>query len=91
MFLCYYVFSTAKLQIFSQTTNIKTKKETNIIIIQVVAWQKCKEKVQKKVLLKDNNLAQKPAQSARFVQESRFVILHKSRVLCRKRLKFTQT
>ena len=38
---------------------------------------KCKEKVQKKVFLKDDHLAQKPAQTACFLQESRFIALHK--------------
>ena len=51
----------------------------------------CKEKVQKKVLMKDDNLERKPAQSACFVQESRFKILHKSFLLCRKRLEITKT
>jgi len=44
----------------------------------VVALLKCKEKVQKKVLLKVDHLAQKPAQTACFLQESRFMNLHKS-------------
>ena len=39
---------------------------------------KCKEKVQKKVFLKDDHLAQKPAQTDRFLQESHFIDLHKS-------------
>ena len=37
---------------------------------------KCKENVQKKVFLKDDHLAQKPAQTACFLQESRFMVLH---------------
>jgi len=40
-------------------------------------YGKCKEKVQKKVFLKDDHLAQKPAQTACFLQESRFIALHK--------------
>jgi hypothetical protein len=44
----------------------------------VVASLKCKEKVQKKVFLKDDHLAQKPAQIDCFLQESRFINLHKS-------------
>ena len=43
----------------------------------MVASLKCKEKVQEKVFLKDDNLAQKPAQIDCFLQESRFIILHK--------------
>jgi len=39
---------------------------------------KCKEKVQKKVFLKYEHLAQKTAQTACFLQESRFITLHKS-------------
>ena len=39
---------------------------------------KCKEKVQKKVFLKVDHLAQKTAQTDRFLQESRFTTLHKS-------------
>jgi hypothetical protein len=44
----------------------------------VVALPKCKEKVQKKVFLKVDHLAQKPAQTGWFLQESRFIVLHKS-------------
>ena len=39
---------------------------------------KCKEKVQKKVFLKVEHLAQKPAQTGYFLQESHFITLHKS-------------
>ena len=38
---------------------------------------KCKEKVQKKALLKVEHLAQKSDQTGYFLQESRFIILHK--------------
>jgi len=38
---------------------------------------KCKEKLQKKALLKDDHLAQKTAQTGCFLQESCFTILHK--------------
>ena len=38
---------------------------------------KCKEKVQKKVFLKVDHLAQKPAQNGCFLQESHFITLHK--------------
>jgi len=44
----------------------------------VVALLKCKEKVQKKVLLKDDHLAQEPAQTGYILQESHFTTLHKS-------------
>ena len=43
-----------------------------------LAMLKCKEKVQKKVFLKDDHLAQEPAQTGCFLQESRFITLHKS-------------
>jgi len=38
---------------------------------------KCKEKVQKKAFLKVDHLAQKPAQNGCFLQETRFITLHK--------------
>ena len=39
---------------------------------------RCKEKVQKKVFLKVEHLAQEPAQTGCLLQESRFITLHKS-------------
>ena len=48
------------------------------VIFMDFALLKCKEKVQKKVFLKDDHLAQEPAQTSCFLQESRFMTLHKS-------------
>ncbi|MBR2238584.1 MAG: hypothetical protein IJ887_12070 [Prevotella sp.] len=47
------------------------------VIFMDFALLKCKEKVQKKAFLKDDHLAQKPAQTACFLQESRFIALHR--------------
>ena len=60
------------------------REKSSYIIRCHFAVLKCKEKVQKKVFLKDDHLAQEPAQTDCFVQEFRFIILHKWPLLCRK-------
>ena len=56
----------------------KAGEEATIGKVYQTIWLKCKEKVQKKVFLKVDHLAQKPAQTSCFLQESRFMTLHKS-------------
>ena len=55
--------------------------DVSLVVLHRKVYQtillKCKEKVQKKVFLKVDHLAQKPAQNGCFLQESRFMVLHK--------------
>ncbi|MBR2238542.1 MAG: hypothetical protein IJ887_11835 [Prevotella sp.] len=58
-------------------TKINGKRAKKHRFVLLAASLKCKEKVQKKVFLKYDHLAQKTAQTGCFLQESRLITLHK--------------
>jgi len=60
-----------------KVTKINGKRAKKHRFVLLAALLKCKEKVQNKVFLKVDHLAQEPAQTGCFLQESRFITLHK--------------
>jgi hypothetical protein len=60
-----------------KVTKINGKRAKKHRFVLLAASLKCKEKVQKKVFLKYDHLAQEPDKTDCFLQESRLITLHK--------------